>query len=133
MCGALAFSGSSRAPRPVANHGSPDMLQTLREKTSGWVAFLILAAVSIPFAFFGINNYFTAQTETYVAKVGETEITTDEFRQRFEEWRQQQRRAMGENFDPAYFDQPLVKRQMLDRMIDERLRCGGGVLAPRRL
>lgn len=97
------------------------MLQTLREKTSGWVAFLILAAVSIPFAFFGINNYFTAQTETYVAKVGETEITTDEFRQRFEEWRQQQRRAMGENFDPAYFDQPLVKRQMLDRMIDEEL------------
>ena len=97
------------------------MLQTLREKTSGWVAFFILAAVSVPFAFFGINNYFTAQTETYVAKVGETEITTDEFRQRFEEWRQQQRRAMGENFDPAYFDQPLVKRQMLDRMIDETL------------
>jgi len=97
------------------------MLQTLREKTSGWVAFFILAAVSIPFAFFGINNYFTAQTETFVAKVGDTEISTDEFRARFEEWRQQQRRQMGENFDPAYFDQPLVKRQLLDRMVDEEL------------
>lgn len=97
------------------------MLQTLREKTSGWVAFFILAAVSVPFAFFGINNYFTAQTETFVAKVGDTEISTDEFRQRYEEYRQQARRSMGQNFDAAYFEQPLVKRQVLDRMVDEEL------------
>ena len=67
------------------------MLQKLREKTSGWLAFAILAAVSIPFAFFGINNYFEARTETFVAKVDEAEITPSEFRVRFERYRDQVR------------------------------------------
>ena len=51
------------------------MLQALREKTSGWIAFIILASVGVPFAFFGINNYFETQTESFVARVGKQEIT----------------------------------------------------------
>src|SRR5688572_27313248 len=97
------------------------MLQTLRDKTSGWIAFIILAAVSIPFAFFGINNYFEARTETYVAKVGEEEITPQEFRTEFDRYRAQIRQMQGEGFDESYFDQPTVKREVLDRMIDEEL------------
>lgn len=97
------------------------MLQTLREKTSGWIAFFILAAVSIPFAFFGINNYFEARTETFVAKVGDEEITPQEFRTEFERYRAQIRQMQGEGFDESYFDQPTVKREVLDRMIDEEL------------
>ena len=97
------------------------MLNTLREKTSGWIAFFILAAVSIPFAFFGINNYFEARTETYVAKVGEEEITPQEFRTEFDRYRAQIRQMQGEGFDESYFDQPTVKREVLDRMIDEEL------------
>jgi peptidyl-prolyl cis-trans isomerase D len=97
------------------------MLQTLRDKTSGWIAFFILAAVSIPFAFFGINNYFEARTETFVAKVGEEEITPQEFRTEFDRYRAQIRQMQGEGFDESYFDQPTVKREVLDRMIDEEL------------
>lgn len=97
------------------------MLQTLREKTSGWIAFIILGAVSIPFAFFGINNYFETRTESFVAKVGDEEITPSEFRSRFEEYRRQMRNAMGENYDAALFDQPMIRRQMLDRLIDEEV------------
>jgi len=43
------------------------MLQTLRTKTSGWMAALILGVVTVPFLFFGINNYFSGDTATYVA------------------------------------------------------------------
>lgn len=97
------------------------MLQKLREKTSGWLAFVILAAVSVPFAFFGINNYFEARTETFVAKVDEAEITPTEFRVRFERYRDQVRQMQGDSFDAEYFEQPTVKREMLDAMIDEEV------------
>lgn len=97
------------------------MLQTLREKTSGWIAFLILAAVSIPFAFFGIEQYFEVRTPNYVAKVGDREISQDEFRDRFEQYRQNARRQLGERYDAEYFGSALVKRQVLDQLVNEEL------------
>ena len=33
------------------------MLQKLREKTSGWIAGTILGLLTIPFAFFGMEQY----------------------------------------------------------------------------
>jgi peptidyl-prolyl cis-trans isomerase D len=97
------------------------MLQTLREKTSGWIAFVILAAVSIPFAFFGIEQYFEVRTPTYVAKVGEREISQEEFRERFEQYRQNARRQLGEAYDAEYFGSMLVKRQVLEQLVNEEL------------
>lgn len=97
------------------------MLQSLREKLSGWVAVLIVGALAVPFAFFGVNNYFVTQVETYVAKVGEREIDQDAFRSRFEQYRQQQRQALGVRFDARALEDPTVKREVLERMIDEEL------------
>ncbi len=97
------------------------MLQSLRDKTTGWIAFLILGLVIIPFAFFGIEQYFEVRTPNYVAKVGEKEISQNEFRERFEQYRQNARRQLGESYDPSYFEQPLVKRQMLEQMVNEEL------------
>jgi peptidyl-prolyl cis-trans isomerase D len=97
------------------------MLQKLREKTSGWVAFVILGAVSIPFAFFGINNYFERRVENFVARVGEQDITPDAFRQSFEQYRQSIRQQFGEAYDASMFESPLIKRQYLEQMIDREL------------
>ena len=92
------------------------MLQALREKTSGWIAFIILASVGVPFAFFGINNYFETQSESFVARVGKQEISPQEFRERIERLRAQARQQQGASFDGSYFNDPTVKRQVLDRM-----------------
>ena len=97
------------------------MLQKLREKTSGWIAIVILGLLMIPFAFFGVENYFSAQTASYVAKVGDEEISQDEFQQRFQEYRMQMRRMLGDRFDSRQFEQPTIKRQFLDRLIEEKL------------
>jgi peptidyl-prolyl cis-trans isomerase D len=97
------------------------MLQKLREKTTGWIAGTILALLIIPFAFFGVENYFTQQSATYVAKVGDAEISPDAFRQRFEEFRRQMQQMMGEQFDGREFESAENKRRVLDRMIDEEL------------
>ncbi len=97
------------------------MLQLLREKTTGWVAVVIVAILAVPFAFFGVENYFTLQTPSYVAKINKTEISQDQFRQRFEEQRSRARQMLGDSYDAREFDTPLVKRQVLDDMIDQEV------------
>ncbi len=97
------------------------MLQKLREKTTGWFAGIIVGILIIPFAFLGINDYFSARVQTWVAKVGDREILQQTFRDRLEQERAAQRRQQGEAFDSREFENPLVKRQILDRMIDEEL------------
>jgi peptidyl-prolyl cis-trans isomerase D len=97
------------------------MLQKLREKTSGWIAVAIVAMLAVPFAFFGVENYFTQQVSTYVAKVGDVEIGPDTFQQRFEELRRQMQQVMGEQYDGREFESAENKRRVLDRLIDEEV------------
>lgn len=96
------------------------MLQKLREKTTGWVAVVIVAALAIPFAFVGIENYRRPNLD-FVAKVGEIEISRDDFQRRLEGYVEQARQMMGESFERRLVDTPEARRQLLDRMIDEAL------------
>lgn len=108
------------------------MLQRIRDKSSGWMAFLILGAVIITMAFFGIDSYFSPRIETYAAKVEgppsfwifgkqEREISQEEFRRSFEQARQQAREQQGEAFDSAAFEALDSKRNVLDGLVDDAL------------
>ncbi len=115
------------------------MLQSIRDKSSGWMAFTILGAVIITMAFFGVDSYFTTKIDTYAAKIHgpakflawgaqEREISQDEFRRRFEQVRFQERERQGEAFDSAAFESLDNKREVLDAMVDDALL---GLLAER--
>lgn len=97
------------------------MLQALRQKTSGLIAKIVLGALIFVFSFFGIESYFIARNDTWVAKVDGREITPEQYRQRFDEYRQQMTRMMGGNLDGAMFERIETKRQVLDGLIDEQL------------
>jgi len=117
------------------------MLQKLREKTSGWIAGTVLGLLTIPFAFFGMEQYLQQTTATWVAKIEAPptwwegaphwwpartlwqveEIGADEFRQRFEQERQNERQARGDAFDSRAFEAAANKRRVLDDLIDERV------------
>lgn len=108
------------------------MLQSIREKTSGLIAFIILGLVIITMLFFGIESYVTGRTDTFVAKIEgpskflgyggqEREITDVEFRERLERVRQQERAQQGEAFDAAAFESVQKKREVLDQLVDEAL------------
>ena len=45
------------------------MLQNIREKSSGWIAYVILGLIIITMAFFGIESYFAPKVETYSARI----------------------------------------------------------------
>lgn len=98
------------------------MLQAIREKFSGWILILIVLLLMIPFALFGINNYFQTQIETFVAKVNDAEISPQQLQERLDLQRRQMRQMLGQDADISFVDTPDNKRRLLDGLIDEELR-----------
>ena len=115
------------------------MLQALREKTSGWIAVVIVILLAIPFAFFGMEQYLFQSGANYAAKVEappswwrsapdvwpvrkavwvSREVSPDEFRTEFEMARQQARATQGDAFDARAFEQVENKLAVLDQLVD---------------
>ncbi|KRE99505.1 peptidylprolyl isomerase [Frateuria sp. Soil773] len=97
------------------------MLQNLRNKIHGWPAIIVLGVAVFAMSFFGIEGYFTSQTETFVAKVGKHEISQQQFQDRLNQLRQQASQQLGDQFDASVYEQPQMKRRVLDAMIDQQL------------
>ena len=51
------------------------MLQNIRDRATGWIAYVIVIGISIPFALWGIDQYFTGGN-IIVAEVNDTKIVT---------------------------------------------------------
>jgi peptidyl-prolyl cis-trans isomerase D len=86
------------------------------------VAQVILFLLTIPFAFFGVDYYFSGGGEQgAVATVSGEKITQAEFAESIREQQDQMRRQMGRNFDPAMFDNPEVRFVLLEQLINQRL------------
>jgi peptidyl-prolyl cis-trans isomerase D len=97
------------------------VLQAMRERLTGIIAIFIFAILIIPFAFVGVNSYFTADAVNSVARVNDVEITANDFSQGFQNYRRRMQSLMGASFEAEQFDQPVVRRQYLDSMIDQQL------------
>ena len=98
------------------------MARTLHERFSGPFVKVVLGIIGVVFGgFFGIQQYFNPRSETYVAKVNGHEISQDEFRDRYNNYRAQMQRMMGAQFDAQAFDTPERKRELLDQLINEQL------------
>ena len=96
-------------------------LQSIRDRLTGIIAIFIFAILIIPFAFVGVSSYFTSDAVNAVALVNDQEITANQFNQGFQHYRRRLQAQLGTAFDPEQFDQAIVRRQFLDRMIDEEL------------
>lgn len=97
------------------------VLQSIRDRLTGIIAIFIFAILIIPFAFVGVNSYFTSDAVNAVAVVNDQEITVTEFNADFQNYRRRMQAQMGDRFDPEYFDQAIIRRQFLDQLIDEEL------------
>ena len=91
------------------------MLLKIRDFATGWVAAFIVALLVIPFAFFGIDYYFSQGSEPYVAKVNDTEIKQTAFQRALSNYNQQMQNLTGSSAD---LDDPYIKRQTLDQLIN---------------
>ncbi|ROR31999.1 SurA N-terminal domain-containing protein [Inmirania thermothiophila] len=94
------------------------MLQWIRDRAQGWLAWIIVLFITVPFALWGVNQYFQAASRVVVAKVGEREILQAELERAYRAQRERLRETLGERFDELAPDEIALKRQVLDGLIE---------------
>jgi len=83
---------------------------------------LILALITLPFAFFGVDYYFrSGSSDQTVATVGKNKISQADFDDALREQQQRMRQALANNYDPALLDRPEVRYALLDQLVNQRL------------
>lgn len=96
------------------------MLEAIRKRAQGWLAKLILALITIPFALWGVDAYFgSGGGNEVIAEVGSSGVTRQAFTDELKEQTNRLRQAMGANFDPALIESAEFKEQVLNSMIEQ--------------
>jgi len=91
------------------------MLQAISDRATGWIAWVIVGLLIIPFALWGVNEYFGSGGVPEVATINDTVITRDVLARQVDmQLRDRRQRPEG-----AAFVQ--FQRAVLERMIREEL------------
>lgn len=94
------------------------MLEALRERSQSWIAKLILALITVPFAIFGIDSYLSnVGSQATLAEVNNEVISIQEF----DKAMQDQRASMEGKADPNFMKDPKIRKAVLDRLINQKL------------
>ena len=84
---------------------------------------VLLALITLPFAFWGIDSYqrLSGNTAQDLAEVAGQKITLQEFTQAQRDQQERLRSLLGRNFDASLFDAPEQRAELLDQLIQQRL------------
>src|SRR5210317_1648612 len=97
------------------------MLTTIRERAQGWIAWVIVTIISVPFALWGINEYFDAQEKIVVAEINGNELLAQDYQELLQRQRNAIRQQFGGKIDNKIFETPAFKLRVLNDMITQRL------------
>ena len=82
---------------------------------------IVLALIILPFAFWGMDSYQNSDGGEALATVDGEKIGQQEFDNALREQQDRMREMLGDNYDPAMFDQPESKRAVLENLVTQRL------------
>lgn len=95
----------------------------MRKASSNWIGKTIMTVVMgvliVSFGIWGVADIFKGYTQSKVAKIGSTEITTEQFRQLFNDKLQQVGRQFGRPLTPDQARAFGLDRQVLQQVIAE--------------
>ena len=97
------------------------MLTSIKEKATGWIAWAIVILITIPFALWGVNSYFTGLHDIYVAEVNGEEIEYQVYQQALYQERDRIRDRLGSNVSPEILSGAFLGRQVVEQIINEML------------
>ncbi len=97
------------------------MLQSIRDRATGPIAWGIVGLITIPFAFWGIDSYVSGPTNPEVAEVGGVEISQGQLQRAYDQQYQRLQQMMGENFDPDSINNAQLRRGVLESLVREEL------------
>lgn len=96
------------------------MLRFMRENTGSWIIKIILGLIVIVFIFLGMGS-MQSNRGNRVATVNDIPITMDEYNRSYQSTIEQIRQRFGNNLSDELIKMLQVKKQAMDRLIEERL------------
>jgi peptidyl-prolyl cis-trans isomerase D len=97
------------------------MLQAIRDQAKGWIAWVIVILISIPFALWGIQEYLGVGAEPVVATVNGEDILERDLDRRARDFRENLRANLGASYRPDLFAEAQLRQQVRESMINERV------------
>jgi len=94
------------------------MLQVIRDRAQGVIAWVIVILIVIPFALWGVNEYIQDDTVLLAAKVDDIEVPSQEFERAYQGERNLRKRILGKSFDPSQLDDAAIKKTAIDRLVN---------------
>ena len=95
------------------------MLGAIRNKSKGWVAYLIVGLITVPFALFGIQDYASRSANTSIAKVDGEDIDINIYYQELNTQQRNLQQQLGAAYTQEIDD--TLKQSLLDSLINEKL------------
>ena len=93
------------------------MLQDIREKSQGVLAWIIVVLLIATFALWGIHSYISTGKSNVLAYVNHQPITQNEIDASYQRIRQQQQLQLGANYSLNAQTEALLKKQALSQLI----------------
>ncbi len=94
------------------------MLQNIREKLQGWVAFAVLLIIAVPLALTFVSSDFTVTSSGFAARVNGEDIPSVDFQRVYQNQLVTEQQAAGGQLPPEAEEQ--LKRQALDGLVLNR-------------
>lgn len=96
------------------------MIQNIHDKAQGLFAWIIVLLIAIPFALWGVHEYFNPVPKIVVAEVNGKELLDSEFHYNVQQQRNQLRAMFKQDVDLSFMEKQ-IKERTLNRMIDEEV------------
>ncbi|MFO7748683.1 MAG: SurA N-terminal domain-containing protein [Desulfobacteraceae bacterium] len=96
------------------------MLKLMRENTGSWIIKILLGLIVLVFVFLGMGSMGSKKGDR-VASVNGEPITMKEYQRSYQNVLEQMRRRFGDNLNDELIGMLQVKKQALDRLIEDRL------------
>ena len=95
------------------------MLSAIRNKSKGWVAYVVVGFITIPFVLFGIQDYLGGSSNTSIATVDGEDVDINVYYQELNK----RQSNLQQQFGSAYTQEidNALKQTVLDLMINEKL------------
>ncbi|MCP4768507.1 MAG: hypothetical protein GY875_19875 [Gammaproteobacteria bacterium] len=95
------------------------MLQAIRDKVTGWIAYGIIFLISVPFALWGVNSYLGGGEVAPAATVNGEEIALRDLDQAYANYRQRLIQLFGGSIPASLGDESAVRSRVLEQLIEE--------------
>ena len=102
------------------------MLQSIRDRATGWVAWTIVTLIAIPFALWGVYDYMTPSQGVAIASVNGVELDSRQFSRLYQQQRYQLLALLGDSARADLIDDERLREQALDQLIDDEVMVQAG-------